>query len=204
MRPLSRYRRGRKTETSSDASDEAPERARNDAPKEVKLHEGSILFSRHSGEVSQASIRRRSRGDRPTEGGGFIETALPGVALVATLPRGKSVCCGDPGHAPSRVGENSIPKNQTRERDDLIKSGRTSLSPNRSRPQVCPGSLSRVSAKWHCDIRARAENLTKEGNGERGTGNGEWEWESYLGDRREHLGRAAANCIERSFALRWQ
>ena len=70
---LSRHRRKRKTETSSDASDEAPERARNDAPKEVKLHEGSILFSRHSGEVSQASIRRfpcpqgrRSRGDRPT------------------------------------------------------------------------------------------------------------------------------------------
>jgi hypothetical protein len=70
---LFRHRRGRKTKTSSDASDEAPERARNDAPKEVKLHEGSILFSRHSGEVSQASIRRfpwpqgrRSRGDRPT------------------------------------------------------------------------------------------------------------------------------------------
>ena len=69
---LFRHRRGRKTETSSDASDEAPERARNDTPKEVKLHEGSILFSRHSGEVSQASIRRfpwpqgrRSRGDRP-------------------------------------------------------------------------------------------------------------------------------------------
>lgn len=55
---LFRHRRGRKTKTSSDASDEAPERARNDAPKEVKLHEGSILFSRHSGEVSQASIRR--------------------------------------------------------------------------------------------------------------------------------------------------
>ena len=69
---LSRHRRGRKTKTSSDASDEAPERARNDTPKEVKLHKGSILFSRHSGEVSQASIRRfpwpqgrRSRGDRP-------------------------------------------------------------------------------------------------------------------------------------------
>ena len=52
-------------------------------------------------------------------------------------------------------------------------------------------------------------NLTKDGNGEWGMGNVEWglgngEWESYLGDRREHLGRAAANCIERSFALRWQ
>ena len=55
---LFRHRRERKTETSSDASDEAPERARKDAPKEVKLHEGSILFSRLSGEVSQASIRR--------------------------------------------------------------------------------------------------------------------------------------------------
>ena len=29
-----------------------------------------------------------------------------------------------------------------------------------SRPHVCPGSLSRVSAKWHCDIRAGTENLT--------------------------------------------
>ena len=33
-------------------------------------------------------------------------------------------------------------------------------------------------------------------------GNGEWE--SYSGERREHLVRAAANRVERSFALRWQ
>ena len=36
-------RRGQKTKTSSDAPQEAPERARKDTPKEVKLHfEGSI------------------------------------------------------------------------------------------------------------------------------------------------------------------
>ena len=39
----------------------------------------------------------------------IIET-LPEVATSATLPRGKSVCLDDPGHAPFRVGENSIPK----------------------------------------------------------------------------------------------
>ena len=38
LRPLSRHRRGRKTKTSSDASDEAPERAQKDTSKEVKLH----------------------------------------------------------------------------------------------------------------------------------------------------------------------
>lgn len=39
---LDRYRKRRKTKTSSGASDEAPERARKDTPKEAKLHyEGS-------------------------------------------------------------------------------------------------------------------------------------------------------------------
>ena len=41
-------------ETSSDASREAPERARKDTPKEVKLHKGSYPSVRLSGEVSQA------------------------------------------------------------------------------------------------------------------------------------------------------
>ena len=45
---------GRKTKTSSDASREAPERARKDTPKEVKLHKGSYPSVRLSGEVSQA------------------------------------------------------------------------------------------------------------------------------------------------------
>ena len=89
---LFRHRRGRKTETSSDASDEAPERARNDAPKEVKLHEGSILFSRHSGEVSQASIQRFPW---PQRWG----------ATSATQLRGKSVCRGDLGHARLALAE---------------------------------------------------------------------------------------------------
>ena len=79
LAPLSRHRRGRKTETSSDASDEAPERARKDAPKEAKLHEGSILFSRLSGEVSQASIRRfpwpQGRRSRPPPEGSDMSVA---------------------------------------------------------------------------------------------------------------------------------
>ena len=45
-------RRGRETKTSSDASQEAPERARKDTPKEVKLqHEGSypsVRLYKHS------------------------------------------------------------------------------------------------------------------------------------------------------------
>ncbi len=95
---LFRHRRGRKTKTSSDASDEAPERARNDAPKEVKLHEGSILFSRHSGEVSQASIRRfpcpqgrRSRGDRPTSADASARRPYQLVATCATIPA-REIC----------------------------------------------------------------------------------------------------------------
>ena len=114
---LFRHRRGRKTKTSSDASDEAPERARNDTPKEVKLHEGSILFSRHSGEVSQASIRRfpwpqgrRSRGDRPTVRSRGTRDPTSWSRQARPSLRGKSVCRGDPGHAPFRVGGNSIPK----------------------------------------------------------------------------------------------
>ena len=51
---LFRHRKRRKTETSSDASREAPERARKDTPKEVKLHKGSYPSVRLSGEVSQA------------------------------------------------------------------------------------------------------------------------------------------------------
>ena len=51
---LFRHRRGRETKTSSDASREAPERARKDTPKEVKLHKGSYPSVRLSGEVSQA------------------------------------------------------------------------------------------------------------------------------------------------------
>jgi len=47
-----------------------------------------------------------------------------------------------------------------------------------SRPQARPGSLSRVSAEWHCDIRAGAENLTKKGNGEWGTE----KWETNKGN----------------------
>ena len=44
---LDRCRKRRETETSSGASDEAPERARKDTPKEAKLHyKGSILFMR--------------------------------------------------------------------------------------------------------------------------------------------------------------
>ena len=51
---LFRHRKRRKTKTSSDASREAPERARKDTPKEVKLHKGSYPSVRLSGEVSQA------------------------------------------------------------------------------------------------------------------------------------------------------
>ena len=96
---LFRHRRGRKTKTSSDASDEAPERARKDAPKEVKLHESSILFSRLSGKVSRASIRRFpwpqgrgatsapspvwSRHARPSLRGKSVAAAIRGKPLFA-------------------------------------------------------------------------------------------------------------------------
>ena len=45
---LSRHRRGRKTETSSDASQEAPERARKDTPKEARLRWARVCLSRAS------------------------------------------------------------------------------------------------------------------------------------------------------------
>ena len=64
---LFRHRRGRKTETSSDASQEAPERARKDTSEEAKLHEGSILsLARLHKRSSQAFLRRY-----PKRGGGY-------------------------------------------------------------------------------------------------------------------------------------
>ncbi len=96
---LFRHRRGRKTETSSDASDEAPERARKDATKEVKLHcEGSHPSLRLSVGVSQASIRRfpcpqgrRSRGDRPTSADASARRPYQLVATCATIPA-REIC----------------------------------------------------------------------------------------------------------------
>ena len=86
--PLSRHRRGRKTETSSDASQEAPERARKDTPKEVKLHEGSYpsvrLYKRSfSGFLATLPMAAGS--------GGRGATALPTVATSATAPA-REIC----------------------------------------------------------------------------------------------------------------
>ena len=64
-------------------------------------------------------LRLPSDASHGRRGGGRGATALPighagrvtlPVATSATLPRGKSVCRGDPGFAPFRVGGNSIPK----------------------------------------------------------------------------------------------
>ena len=78
---------GRKTETSSDASDEAPERARKDAPKEAKLHyEGSCPFFC----VFPVKFLRLPSDASHVRGNGFAKP----------LPRGKSICRRDPGVRP--------------------------------------------------------------------------------------------------------
>ena len=69
--------------------------------------DSSVLFLRLSGEVSQASIRRF-----PCPQGGSHEgrVTLPWSRHARPSLRGKSVCLGDPGQAPFRVGGNSISK----------------------------------------------------------------------------------------------
>ena len=75
--------------------------------------------------------RRRFHRNRPTRG----QQARPSM-------RGKSVCRGDPGHAPFRVGINSIPKNRTRvwgnsAKVPSAKSFPPADLPKSSRPGVC-------------------------------------------------------------------
>ena len=56
---LSRHRRRRKTKTSSDASQEAPERARKDTPKEANcISRAASLLCVFTSVVSQAFLRR--------------------------------------------------------------------------------------------------------------------------------------------------
>ena len=116
-------RRGRKTKTSSGASDEAPERARKDTPKEVKLHKGSYPSVRLSGEVSQASIRRV-----PCPQGCATVLRLPAreicfiTAALAFIP------------APQRLS--IIPQNQV--------CGGKNAARTDSPPQTYPGSLCRT------------------------------------------------------------
>jgi len=92
---LSRHRRKQKTETSSDASDVAPERARKDATKEVKLHcEGS--------HPSFASFRWSFSGFHPT----LPMSAENGVRGAPALPFGHAGCATLPGGA---LGDRALP-----------------------------------------------------------------------------------------------
>ena len=133
LRP-GRHRKRRKTETSSGASDEAPERARKDAPKEVNcIMRAVTLLLRLSGEVSQASIRRV-----PCPQERFRETA---PAREICSPRRS-------GDAPVfRAGNHYCIKSDPR---TGVSGGKTGAAPRSRqtvpRPQARPGSLSRVSA----------------------------------------------------------
>ena len=64
---------GGKRKTSSDASNEAPERARNDASKEAKLHGLAVSSSR----VIPMKFLRLPFDASHVRGGGLGETALP-------------------------------------------------------------------------------------------------------------------------------
>ena len=92
--PLFCNRRGRETKTSSDASNEAPESARNDTSREAKLHGLAVSSSR----VIPMKFLRLPFDASHVRGGGLGETALPRgnsvlprrfeslrLALVATL-----------------------------------------------------------------------------------------------------------------------
>ena len=68
-------------------------------------------------EVSQAFLRRfpwpqgrRSRGDRPTSADASARRPYQLVATRATIPAREICYRSDLGHAPFRVGGNSIPK----------------------------------------------------------------------------------------------
>ena len=98
--PLSRHRRGRKTETSSDASQEAPERARKDTPKEARLRLARMCLSR-------ASLQAKFSG--------FLATLPMAAAAVSSKPlyrAGNLFRRGELRLRPSRVGMCIIPKNQ--------------------------------------------------------------------------------------------
>ena len=80
LRP-GRHRKRRETKTSSDASNEAPERARNDTSKEAKLHGLAVSSSR----VIPMKFLRLPFDASHVRGGGLGETALPRGNSV--LPR---------------------------------------------------------------------------------------------------------------------
>ena len=121
LAPYFRHRRGRKTKTSSDASDEAPERARKDAPKEAKLRldtasSFSVFPAKFLRLSSDASHVRRAR------------------ATILRLPA-REICCRCEAFYFHR-------RQYYSKKSDL----RTKKSRTNFRPQACPGSLSRVSA----------------------------------------------------------
>ena len=70
---LSRHRRVRETETSSDASDEAPERARKDTSEEAKL----LLCGSAILRAFPVEFLRLPSDASHVRGGGLGETALP-------------------------------------------------------------------------------------------------------------------------------
>ena len=143
---LYRHRRGRKTETSSDASQEAPERARKDTPEEARLLLGGSAFS--------VRLYKRSFS-------GFLAT-LPmaaggGHAGRVTLPlRGKSVL-------PQRFGSLHFALAclvYHKIRPTGGKSRRRRMAHAHFFRRRPPGLSQPDAPCEHPDIRARAENLT--------------------------------------------
>lgn len=131
---------GRKTETSSDASREAPERARKDTPKEVKLHKGSYPSVRLSGVVSQAFLRR--------------VPSPQGCATVLRLPA-REICfiTAAPTFIPAPQRFPIIPQNQA-------------CGGKRRTYGFAAADLSGLSLPdapcEHTDIRGKPKNLTRD------------------------------------------
>lgn len=138
---LFRHRLGRETKTSSDASDEAPERARKDTSEEAKLHLcGSAILC-----VFPVEFLRLPSDASHVRGGGLGETALP---------RGNSVL-------PRRFESLRLALAATL----YQKSG---LLAEISRREISAAGLSGLSLPdahyEHTSIRASATNLTKKLN----------------------------------------
>ena len=121
---LSRHRRGRKTKTSSDASQEAPERARKDTPKEAKLqYEGSYPSVRLYKDSFSGFLATRPK------------SAGVGLLFFASL-RGKSVLSRRHRHS-------SLPRNGFI-LYHKIRSAAENAARTDSPPQTYPGSLCRT------------------------------------------------------------
>ena len=133
---------GRKTKTSSDASQEAPERARKDTPKEVNCTRAVTLLCVFPSVVSQAVLRRvpcpqgwRSRGDRPTRCRGKRDHPCAGNLFASAIRGTPLFALAEIVYQKSGLRTRRLDKNQ-----DEPGFRQT------SRPQARPGSLSRVSA----------------------------------------------------------